>query len=106
MRIVQSGDDTDKIWEDAGRTPRNTVYDTIASQPDGTTIELVKGVDIPDMDDLNIYRQRLISGLRWRGVRVMTKIAGDIVYVKVLSREEVPQNGEEAEPVGRPDSGV
>jgi len=97
MRIVKNVDDVDEIWAGSGRPSRNPVYDTIANQSDGTTIELVKGVDIPEMDDLNIYRQRLISGLRWRGIRVMTKISGDIVYVRVLGKE-VQSNGQEEKP--------
>lgn len=89
MRIENDSQTVENIWANAtGRAERNPVYDDIATLPEGVTAVLESGVDIPQMDDLNIYRKRLIGALRWRGVKVMTRVDGPILYVKVTGREE------------------
>lgn len=89
MRVINDTQAVDDIWANAaGRAERNPVYDGIADLPEGVTAALEVGVDIPEMDDLNIYRKRLIGALRWRGVKIMTRVEGRTMYVRVLSKEE------------------
>ena len=97
MRVINDTQAVDDIWANAtGRAERNPVYDGIADLPVGATAALELGVDIPEMDDLNIYRKRLIGALRWRGVKIMTRVEGPTMYVRVLSKEEDKSNGASA----------
>lgn len=78
MKVIQ--DET--VWNGI-RNTREGLYDEIAGHPRGTTISLTPGEDFPADGDPGVYRQRIISAMRHRGLRIESRVKDGSIYVRV-----------------------
>jgi hypothetical protein len=82
MHIITDSD----VWEGTGKRRRSDLYDTVQQLAEGETAHLVNGEDFPETDNPNLYRQRLISSMKYRGVSIETRIIDGDIYARVVSR--------------------
>ena len=81
MEIVDQGKE---LWEEPHASQRRELYDQIAEAPVGKTLRLVAGDDFPDTETPNKYRQRIISAMRHRNVRVESRIKEGDIYLRIV----------------------
>lgn len=74
------------VWEGTSKYRRSYLYDTIQQLAEGETARLVNGKDFPETDNPNLYRQRLISSMKYRGVSIETRIIDGDIYARIVSR--------------------
>ena len=72
------------VWQEPHASARRGLYDDIAAAPADSTIRLIAGEDFPKDNNPNRYRQRIISALRHRNLRIESRIKDGDIFVRVL----------------------